>query len=53
MTMTALPNLAPALPEIVLVLAGMVFLLIGVFRGRESTTFTTWASIAAMIGCGI
>jgi len=46
--MTALPNLVPAYPEILLVIAGMAFLLIGVFRGRESTTFTTWASIAAM-----
>ncbi|TAL04857.1 MAG: NADH-quinone oxidoreductase subunit NuoN [Rhodospirillaceae bacterium] len=46
--MAALPNLEPAFPEILLILAGMAFLLIGVFRGRESTTFTTWASIGAM-----
>ncbi len=35
--MTEIPNLIPALPEIVLALAGMTFLMLGVFQKSDST----------------
>jgi NADH-quinone oxidoreductase subunit N len=46
--MSTLPNLAPALPELVMVLSGMAILLIGVIRGKESTGLTSLLSLAAM-----
>ena len=46
--MTALPNLLPVYPEIAMVLLGMFFLLVGVFRGEDSMGFITVASIATM-----
>jgi len=46
--MHALPNLAPAYPEIAMIIAGMVFLLVGVYRGKDSTSLVTGLCIAAM-----
>ena len=46
--MSQLPNLMPALPEIVMIVSGMALLLVGVFQGRDSTPFVTFASIAVM-----
>lgn len=42
-----LAELAPALPEIFLALAGMVLLAAGVIRGNQSTTFISWAVAGA------
>jgi NADH-quinone oxidoreductase subunit N len=50
--MNALPNLQPALPEIVMLVAGMVFLLFGVLRDRDSTAILSWATIAVMAVAG-
>src|SRR5690348_4607293 len=46
--MISLPQFTPAFPEIFLALAGMVMLIIGVFRAKDSTTLLTWLGIAAM-----
>src|SRR5437879_5834024 len=46
--MEVLPNFAQALPELFLIVAGMVFLLVGVYRPADSTGLVTWLSIAAM-----
>jgi NADH-quinone oxidoreductase subunit N len=46
--MNALPNLAPVMPEIVLVLSGMALLMLGVFRRSESMTLITVLAIVAM-----
>ncbi|HVB17576.1 MAG TPA: NADH-quinone oxidoreductase subunit NuoN [Stellaceae bacterium] len=44
------PDLSPALPEIALALAAMALLLIGVFRGEDSTRLVSWLSVAALLG---
>jgi NADH-quinone oxidoreductase subunit N len=46
--MTILPAFAPAYPEIFMAIAGLVLLLFGVFREKDSTTVVTWAAIAVM-----
>ena len=51
--MNAVPDFAPAFPEIMLVLAGMVFLLFGVLRERDSMQLLTGAVIAAMLIAGV
>ncbi|HEV2189411.1 MAG TPA: NADH-quinone oxidoreductase subunit NuoN [Stellaceae bacterium] len=44
------PDFLPALPEIVLAGAAMLLLLIGVFRGEESTKLVSWLSVLVLIG---
>ena len=46
----ALPDLSPALPEIVLACAAMALLLIGVFRGEGSARLVSWLAVAVLIG---
>ena len=41
-----LPDLLPALPEIVLACAAMALLLVGVFRGEGSTRLVSWLAVA-------
>ncbi|MSO97792.1 MAG: NADH-quinone oxidoreductase subunit NuoN [Rhodospirillaceae bacterium] len=48
--MTAMPNLVPAYPEMLLAIAGMALLMIGVFRKQDSTGLLTWLSVFAMAG---
>ena len=50
--MTEVPNLAPVLPEILLAVAGMVFLLFGVLRERDTTHALTGAVIVTMLVAG-
>ena len=45
-------SLIPALPEIFLAVAGMVFLLLGVFRKEDSTQIISWLGVAAMAVTG-
>jgi NADH-quinone oxidoreductase subunit N len=45
-----LPDLSPALPEIVLACAAMALLLVGVFRGEGSTRLISWLAVAVLIG---
>lgn len=45
--MTDFPNLIPALPEIFLALSGMALLMVGVFRGDESTRLVSYLTVAA------
>ncbi len=40
-------NLAPILPELFLVAIGMLFLMIGVFKGNRSTNSLCWAACAS------
>ncbi len=46
--MSAIPDLVPAYPEVFLALAGMVLLMIGVFRKNDSTGLLSWLAIIAM-----
>src|SRR6516225_2721748 len=48
-----LPALLPALPEIMLALGAMALLMIGVFRGDQSTALINWLSIALLVLVGI
>ena len=43
---TSLPVMLPASAEIFLAIAGMVLLMIGVFRGESSLRFLSYATIA-------
>jgi NADH-quinone oxidoreductase subunit N len=43
------PDILPALPEIVLACAAMVLLLVGVFRGESSTRLVSWLSVAVLL----
>ena len=45
-----LASLIPALPEIFLAVAGMAFLMIGVFREEDSAGLLSWLGVAAMAG---
>ena len=45
-----LPDLSPALPEIVLAGAAMALLLLGVFRGEGSTRLVSWLAVAVLLG---
>src|SRR5215475_15849020 len=47
------PALLPALPEIMLALGAMALLMIGVFRGDQSTALINWLSIALLVLVGI
>ena len=49
MPLVAFPGLAPAVPEIVLVCAAMVLLILGVFRGEGSSKLVSWLSVAVLI----
>ncbi len=44
-----MPDLLPALPEIVLACAAMALLLLGVFRGERSTRLVSWLSVAVLM----
>ncbi len=45
--MTEFPNLLPALPEIFLACAGMALLMLGVFRGDDSTRLVSGLAVGA------
>jgi NADH-quinone oxidoreductase subunit N len=49
MPVVAFPGVAPAVPEIVLVCAAMVLLILGVFRGEGSSKLVSWLSVAVLI----
>src|SRR5689334_18926353 len=48
--MVEFPNLAPALPEIFLAISAMALLMVGVFKGDDSTRPVSYLGIAALIG---
>ena len=50
MPLYPVPDLLPALPEIVTVCAAMALLLVGVFRGEGSARLVSWLSVAVLIG---
>jgi NADH-quinone oxidoreductase subunit N len=50
MPVAAAPDFLPALPEIALAGAAMLLLLIGVFRGEDSTRLVSWLSVLVLIG---
>jgi NADH-quinone oxidoreductase subunit N len=43
------PDIAPVLPELVLVCSAMALLLIGVFRGEGGTRLVSWLSVLVLI----
>ena len=43
-------NLAPILPELILTVGALVLMMVSAFFGRKSSTLTSWASIALLIG---
>jgi NADH-quinone oxidoreductase subunit N len=50
--MNDVPALLPALPEILLALGAMALLMVGVFRGDQSTGLINGASIALLVIVG-
>ena len=50
MPIVAVPDLAPALPEILLACGAMALLLLGVFRGESSTRLVSWLAVLVLIG---
>ena len=51
--MTALPNLTPILPELVLAGSTLALLMIGVFRGDGATRMLSWLTVVALLAAGI
>ncbi len=51
--MMMFPNLAPALPEIILALSALALVLIGAFGGERSTGLVTVLSIVALLVAGL
>jgi NADH-quinone oxidoreductase subunit N len=49
MPLYPVPDLLPALPEIVTVCAAMALLLIGVFRGEGSARLVSWLSVVVLL----
>ena len=45
----ALPDLSPALPEMVLAVAAMTLLILGVWRGEGSTRLVSWLAVGVLI----
>ena len=50
--MTALPAFGPAIPEIFMAISAMALLMLGVFRGKDSTTLVTWLAVIVMAVAG-
>ena len=48
MNPVAVPELAPALPEMLLAVASMALLLLGAFRRHDSTRLISWLSVAVL-----
>ncbi len=49
MTPVAFPDLAPALPEILLAVGGMALLMFGVFTGDRSSRAVSWLSVLLLV----
>jgi NADH-quinone oxidoreductase subunit N len=49
MSSIAVPDLSPALPEIMMAALAMVLLILGVLRGEGSTRLVSWLAIGALI----
>ncbi|MFC7050557.1 NADH-quinone oxidoreductase subunit NuoN [Emcibacter nanhaiensis] len=49
MTNTMLPDLTIALPEIILALGALALLMLGVFRGNQSTSLVSWLAVVLMV----
>ncbi len=49
----AFPNLAPALPEIVLALGALVLLVIGAYRGDRATSVASGAAVLLLVAAGV
>ncbi|MCB9948531.1 MAG: NADH-quinone oxidoreductase subunit NuoN [Rhodospirillaceae bacterium] len=50
--MTQMPDIAPALPEIFLALAGMALLMLGVFKGDRSTRLVAYLTVLSFVVAG-
>jgi NADH-quinone oxidoreductase subunit N len=48
-----MPNLIPALPEILLACSSMALLMLGVFRGDKSTRTVSWAAVFVLVITGV
>lgn len=51
--MVAMPDLLPALPELFLACAGMLLLMVGVFRGEGSLRLVSWLAVGALLVTGV
>ena len=51
--MSSLPNLAPALPELVIACMSMVLLMLGVTRGEGSTRSLSWLAVLTLLVAGV
>jgi NADH-quinone oxidoreductase subunit N len=48
-----MPNLMPALPELVIAGSAMALLMLGVFRGDGATRTVSWLAVVALLGAGV
>ena len=46
-------NFDAVLPEIILTLGALVLMMVAAFGGRRSAGFTTWASVALLVGASM
>ena len=46
------PDMMPALPEMILAVAAMTLLMLGVFRGNASTRMVSWLAVVTMVVAG-
>ena len=51
--MTALPNLMPIVPELLIACSAMALLLLGVFRGEGSAASVSWLAVLVLGLAGI
>ncbi|ACI98639.1 NADH-quinone oxidoreductase subunit NuoN [Rhodospirillum centenum] len=51
--MVAIPDFLPALPEMFLACAAMALLMLGVFRGADSTRLVSWLAVGAALVAGV
>ena len=51
--MAPMPDLLPALPELFLACAGMLLLMVGVFRGEGSLRLVSWLAVGALLVTGV
>ena len=51
--MTSLSDLIPALPEVFLACAGMALLMLGVFRGNQSTRLVSYLTVLSFVIAGV
>ena len=50
---SALMNLAPILPELILTVGGIVLMMVAAFLGRRGSTICSWSAVALLLGSAV